>query len=464
MMNNHKQDTDNSFPNGRLHNEDNKLALDELLSKLDDEEKQEAADREKKKKEQAAKRKKVVIAILAIAGVFVVGAVLIKTLVPVLFPFKYDTTASGDCPGNTVNGAKACVQDDKIYYVKYYNSSLENEDGDEIDSSRQAAVYSSNVRGGTEDLVFSIEDEVEEASISLRGNELYILEKLKIDYDIEGPQEARVIVVDISTGEVIRTLQSDVSNVDTLFILGDQIVFDWWVSRSEEEYNECLSIASLDGSNFKTIYETSNGFDYTWDAEKIYVAETVWDGEETGRRVITSMSLTGENSTVIWEEKLSEDDYWNGLYIYDGQLIQTKEILSYDDEDEFGYKQLVSLTPDSGETNIIAEWEESLYANAFGNNLYANYYYYNHYNEKKQDYQINRINLTNGESEQVMDLPNVPYMEGPSVDILLFEDNIVLNMKEMDYEEEMDDTAWTTDRNRIFLYDLNGKQHAEFVV
>lgn len=464
MMNTHKQDTDNSLPNGRLQNEDNKLALDELLSRLDDEEKQEAANREKKKKEQAAKRKKVAIAILSIVGVLIAGVVLVKNLTPILFPFNYDSASSGDCPGNTVNGAKACVQDDKIYYVKYYNSSLENEDGDEIDSSRQAAVYASSVRGGSEDIVFSIEDEVEEASISLHGNELYILEKLKIDYDTEGPQEARIIVVDLSTGEVIRTLQPDVSNVDTVFVLGNQIVFDWWVSRSEEEYNECLSIANLDGSNFKTIYETTNGFDYTWDADNIYFAETIWDGEDTGRRVITSMSLKGENSTVIWEETLSEDDYWNGLHIYDGQLIQTKEVMSYEDEDEMGYKQLVSLTPESGDTNIIAEWEESLYANAFGSNVYANYYYYNYYNEKRQYYQINRINLTNGESEKVMNLPDVPYMEGPSVDILLFEDNIVLNMKELDYEEDMDDTAWTTDRNRIFLYDLNGKQYAEFVV
>lgn len=462
MMNNHKQEIDSSSPNGRLQNEGNKLALDELLSRLDDEEKQEAADREKKKKERAARRKKVAIAILAIVGVLIAGVVLVKTLAPVLFPFKYDLASSGDCPGNTVNGAKACVQDDKIYYVKYYNSSLENEDGDEIDSSRQAAVYSSSVKGGGEDIVFSIEDEVEEASISLHGNELYILEKLKIDYDTEGPQEARLIVVDLSTGEVIRTLQPDVSNVDTVFVLEDQIVFDWWVSRSEEEYNECLSIANLDGSNFKTIYETSDGFDYTWDAETFYIAETVWDGEDTGRRVITSMSLTGENSTVIWEGELSEYDYWDGIHIYDGQLIQTRQIMSY--EDEFGYKQLVSLNPESGESKTIAEWEESPYANAFGNNVYANYYYYNYYNENRQKYQINRIDLATEESEKVMDLPDVPYMEGPAVDILLFENCIVLNMKEMGFEEDMDDTAWTTDRNRIFLYDLNGKQYAEFVV
>ena len=97
---------------------------------------------------------------------------------------------------------------------------------------------------------------------------------------------------------------------------------------------------------------------------------------------------------------------------------------------------------------------------ASGNISYFPKKHFNYYNEKRQDYEIRRTNISTGETEKVLDLPDVPYMEGPSLDILLFDNYIVLNMREMDYEEDLD-IAINYNRNRIFTYDLNGKKLAE---
>ena len=458
-MKNHKHERVESVleKDESMHTLENKLPLDELLSKLDNDEKKTAKENELKEKEKAAKRKKAVVTAVILIIAIAAGITLTKTLKPILFPFEYDIDEMQGCnPGNTYNGSKVCILDETVYYIKTYRSELVDDDGEEIDSSHEVSLYSSDIKGKNRRQLYTSIEDVEDASLSVYDNKAYIWEMLKSEDDTVDKLKSRVSVVDLSSGELVNSFQPEIINASRVFIIGDQILYVWADWRGEDVIVH-LSTSNLDGSNFRTIYESLGNFDYTWDDEKIYIAETTWNDDEIGRRVVLSMDKSGENPEVLWDEETPDNSYWSGLYLYEGQLIQTEVSLSNDEDDERSYYQLISLTLDSGAINVVNEWQQPEYWNSFCSNVYANYYYYNYYDEKMRNHQINRINLSNGKVEKYINVPDVPYMAGPSVDILLFNNCITLDMRELDF----DDSGETSERNRIFLYDLNGKQYAE---
>lgn len=434
----------------------NNKRLTEKIPKLDKEtiqkkskEKIQNIDKEKIRKI----KKYVAIACIVFVAVCFIGLAF-KLLKPIISPFNYDNTASSAIKSATSgNGSNVAIQDGTVYYIKESSTSIEDEDGYE-EKNADVALYSSDINGNHEDVIYAPEG-VDEASLSISDNKAFIFEKLLVDYEVEDHQECRVTVIDLSSGDVIDSFQPDIIDVSRCFIIADRIVYKWSGWEGEDAI-ECISSTNLDGSDFKTIYESPGYFQYTWDDEKLYIADDYVNSDKAEDHVIFTLKPSGGEKEILFNGVLSdsEDEYWEDLFLTSEGLIQTEAFWNFDDDNEYINYELMTLIQDAGEMNVIYEWTQPEYSNASGSNAYANYYYFNYYNEKSEDYEIKRINLSSGDVEKVLDLPNVSYMEGPYVEMLLFDKYIILDMRELDFDSDSDSS---TERNRIFIYDLNGK-------
>lgn len=404
-------------------------------------------------------RRTTLILVGTILVLFVLFAVVVyRSLRPVLFPFHYNNVESDySILGNAVNGAELVISNDKVFYIKDKCSYIENEEGETTDLSYEVNLYCSDLNGKAGEEIYRCNDDVSRASLQLYDGRIFLLERIYPDYDSDEREHCRISIIDCNSGDVVKTIEPDIVDAESMVVDDNKIVVKWNSWRGEDAI-ECLSIIDIDNDSTKSIYETTGHFYYTLDSGLIYISDIEWDYESEnvlGNRKIFSIDYSGNRKSVIVNEEMTGDEYRDGLFMSDYGLIQTRE--TYFEDDDRQQVDIVATSLDEGDDSIITSWTQTSYGGIGTKNLYSDYLYYHEIQNNGKGI-IKRLNLSDGTIEKTISVPTVGYMEGEYVEILLFRDYTALNMRELKYDES---TAQVTDCNRIFIYDLYGDQKLE---
>lgn len=404
-------------------------------------------------------RQTTLILIGTILVLFVLFAVVVyRSLRPVLFPFHYNNVESDySIVGNAVNGAELVISNDKVFYIKDKCSYIEDEEGEIADLSYEVNLYCSDLNGKVGEEIYHCKEDVSRASLQLYDGKIYLLERLYPDYDSDERERCRISIIDCNSGDVVKTIEPNIVDVESIVVDDDKIVVKWNSWRGEDAI-ECLSIIDTDSDTTKSIYETFGHFYYTLDSGLIYFSDIEWNYEsenDFGSHKIFSMDYSGNSKSVIVNKEITGDEYRDGLFMSDKGLIQIRE--TYFEDDDSQQVDVIATSLDEGDDSIITSWTQTSYGGIGTKNLYSDYLYFHEIQNNGKGI-IKRLSLSDGTIEKNINIPTVGYMEGEYVEILLFRDYTALNMREMKYD---DSTGQVTDFNRIFIYDLYGNQKLE---